>query len=192
MGIVLPHGPVYDFLSFLCWYSFAANYDFLRPSLFFVGRPNSEFRTWATKFGSKIYFLKNFESLRELENKYSGIFDAKHIMCMYNIFCVHEDYEFFSESFVSNDMIFRKSDIKTFRKYEVEDCNHNKFVPIVRFNFGDVDLIAENIIHNSMSRKPFLAEKKALDESINEKKLDALYRRSREIYRFLMEGYHEQ
>jgi len=43
-----------------------------------------------------------------------------------------------------------------------------------------------------MSRKPFLAEKKALDESINEKKLDALYRRSREIYRFLMEGYHEQ
>jgi hypothetical protein len=189
---VLPHGPLYDFLSFMCWYSFAANYDFLKPILFFVGRPNVEFKTWATKLGGRTIFLKSFDNLKELETRFENLFEEKHLLCMYNVFCVEEDYKFFDESLVSNDMIFRKSYLKTYSNYEIEDCKHNKFVPIVRFNFGDADLIAENIIHNNVSRKPFLAEKKALDESINEKKLDALYRRSREIYRFLMEGCHEQ
>lgn len=192
LGIIVPHGSLFDFLSLMCWYSFAVNYEFLNPILFFVGRPHNDFRTWGHKLNCRIKFLKSFESLEQIQKRFAHVFDESYILCMYNVFLIQENKGIFENSFVSDDMIFQKNQNHSVFHRDIPSSDHNKLIPIVKFNFADADLIANSIIHNSKAGKPFLAEKKALDESANEVKLDELYRRSRELYRILMEGYYEQ
>lgn len=188
----MPHGALYDFFSLMCWYSFAVNHHFLNPILFFVGRPHNGFRTWGHKFNCRIRFLKSFDSLEQLDQRYGHIFDSSYILCMYNIFLIMDEPNVFERSFKNSDMIFKKQNEDVFLDVDIPNSGHNKLIPIVKFNFADADLITNSIIHNNNAGKPFLAEKKALDESANEVKLDELYRRSRELYRTLMEGYYEQ
>lgn len=187
LGIVLPHRPVYDFLSFLCWYSFAVNHEFLNTILFFIGRPNNSFRTWGNKLGCKIHFLKSFEDLEDIESKYGHEFSYPYFISMYNVFLTSE--EVFPNSFESPDLIYRKDNLPFSEKITIESCKSNELIPIVKFNFADEDLIAKSIINTNTARKPFLVEKTVVEESANEKKLDVLYRRSRDLYKMIMEDH---
>jgi hypothetical protein len=192
LGIVVPHRPLYDFLSFLCWYSFAVNYEILNAHLFFIGRPDNHFRSWAQKFNFKITFIDKFENLTEIDRLYGNKMKKPYIFCMYNVFLIKEDKSMFEKSFYNSNIIFKTKEQSDVYPFQMNDCSHNDLIPIVKFNFADEDLILISIVNTNNAGNPFLAEKKALDESANEIRLNALYRRSREIYRLLMEGYNEQ
>lgn len=190
--IVLPHGPLYDFLSFMCWYSFARYHEFADAALIFVGRPHNDFRTWAHKFNYPVYFMKKFHNLFVTEQIHLQHFAESYVLCMYNVFFTDENESLFEKSFINENIIFRKPKTEKIPDFDIFPVSHDELVPIVKFNFANEDLIASEIINNNTAGNPFLAEKKAPEESVNETRLELLYRRCRELYRNLMEGYYEK
>lgn len=192
IAIVLPHGPLYDFLSFMCWYSVAKHHEFLDAALIFVGRPHNQFKSWAQKFNFPIYFMNKFHNLIVTEKRFKTSFDASYILCMYNVFFVQENESIFDNSFTNENIIFRKHSSEQAKQYPVFSTTHDELVPIVKFNFANEDLIASMLINNDATENPFLVERKAPEESVNEARLELLYRRCRELYRNLMEGYYEK
>ena len=176
----------------MCWYSFAVNYDFMNAALVFLGRPHNQFRSWAQKFNFKIYFLKNFSSVYDVEKRMCSQFAEIYVLCMYNIFLIKEHDVIFRNNFTNANIISKYVSEMEKQPIVVYDSGHDELVPIVKFNFANEDLITDAMINNSTAENPFLAEKKALEESVNEIRLDALYRRCREFYRTLMEGCYEK
>ena len=135
LGIVVPHRSLYDFLSFLCWYSFAVNYEIVNAHIFFIGRPNNCFKSWAQKFNFKITFIDKFESLVEIDRLYGNKFEKPYALCMYNVFLIQENIDMFSNSFYNSNILFKTANQTDAVPMQMYDCKHYNLIPIVKFNF---------------------------------------------------------
>jgi len=187
LGIVTEHSLFGDFMSFLCWYSFATYYDFLNTVVFVIGSPTKEIKLWPYKKEKcSIKYIKNFENLSQIQQKYHYLFDEKHIICHSNILMVQE-----------HEMLPSKKDDSIIIENNTK-CNENSLKIVnskdfslgnfTRFNCGDSDLFKDVMINNK-AINPFIVEKNDNYETINEIRLHELYRKAERIYNNIIGGH---
>jgi len=186
LGIITEHSLFGDFMSFLCWYSFATYYDFLNTVVFVVGSPSKEIKSWPyKKENCAIKYIKSFENLCQIQNKYSHLFQENHIICFSNIFMVR-DHETLPNT--KDNSIIIENNIKcTQNPVKIVDSKDFSLGNFTRFNCPDSDLFKDVMINN-IAINPFIAENGDGHETINEIKLHELYRKAERIYNNIIGG----